>query len=413
LPSLANRALGALKKMPLNNEMAFYESIKIFREKYLFFKSIRIKIEMKKNIMITGGTGSLGWHLVKHFLQDDNIKVTLLARSYGSIKARNRIEILFRDNYDIEKYNILKDRINIIDGNIIKPNFGLTKKQIDKLSREVTVIFHCAAITDFNLDYNKAKEVNLDGTKNILDFALLCMKNKSFESVNHISTVAVSGKYRGIFYEDYLDIGQDFNNTYEKTKFEAEKLIQRYRSKGVNVNIFRPSIIVGDSKTGYTINFKVVYQPIHIFSLGIYKQIPAKGNIKYNIIPIDYLSEAIHIIFTNNFCPNQTFHMTNIHEVSGDFIFKTASDFFNYTDPERIPIENYDMDKLKGFRRLLLSPYIPYLNQNGISYDNAKAMNILKRSCFKWPKIDKKFLYTIFKFCLDRNFITPQNRIKL
>lgn len=366
-----------------------------------------------KNILITGVTGSLGWQLVKHFLQDDNIKVTLLVRSNGSITAKNRVEKLFRDNYDVERYNILKDRIDIIDGDIIKPNLGITKKQADKLSKEVTDIFNSAAITNFNLDYNKIKKVNLDGTQNILDFALLCMKNGSFGSVNHISTVAVSGKFQGIFYEDYLDIGQDFNNSYEKTKFEAEKLIQSYRLKGVNVNIFRPSIIVGNSKTGYTSNFKVVYQPIQILSLGIYKQIPARGNAKYNIIPIDYLAEAILIIFNNNLCPNQTFHMTNIHEVSGDFIFKTASDFFCYTDPERIPIEDFDMDKLKGFRRMLLSPYLPYLNQKGIHYDNKKAMNILKRSYFKWPKIDKKLLYIIFKFCSDKNFITPRNRIKL
>ncbi|MGA1863893.1 MAG: SDR family oxidoreductase [bacterium] len=366
-----------------------------------------------KNILVTGGTGSLGWQLIRRLLNDDNIKVTLLVRSNGSVTAQNRVEALLRENYDIKKYNILKDRIDIIDGNIIKPNFGLTKKQIEKLSKEVTNIFHCAATTDFNLDYNEIKRVNLDGTKNILDFALLCMKNESFESVNHISTVAVSGKYQGIFYEDYLDKGQDFNNTYEKTKFEAEKLIQGYRSKGLNVNVFRPSIIVGDAKNGYTTNFKVVYQPIQIFSLGIYRQIPARGNTKYNIVPADYLSDAIYIIFINNLCPNQTFHMTNTHEVSGDFIFKTASEFFYYNDPERIPIEDFDMDKLKGFRRRLLSPYLPYLNQKGIFYDNTKAMHILKNSFFKWPEIDQEFLYTIFRFCIDRNFITPRNRINL
>ncbi|MGA1840298.1 MAG: SDR family oxidoreductase [bacterium] len=366
-----------------------------------------------KNILITGGTGSLGLQLVKRLLNDDDIRVTLLVRSNASMTAQNRINLLLKENYDVKKYTILKDRIDIIDGNIIKPNFGLTKKQIEKLSKEVTDIFHCAASTDFNLDYNEIKKVNLDGTKNILDFALLCTKNESFESVNHISTVAVSGKYQGIFYEDYLDIGQDFNNTYEKTKFEAEKLIQGYRAKGVNVNIFRPSIIVGDAKNGYTTNFKVVYQPIQILSLGIYRQIPARGNTKYNIVPVDYLSDAIYIIFTNNRCPNQTFHMTNTHEVSGDFIFKTASEFFCYKDSERIPIEDFDMEKLKGFRRMLLSPYLPYLNQKGIYYDNKKAMNILKRSYFKWPKIDKKVLHIMFKFCRDKNFITPRNGIKL
>ena len=260
----------------------------------------------------------------------------------------------------------------------------------------------------------EAPWINLpSGTKNILDFALLCSKQKSFDSMNHISTVAISGKYCGVFYEDDLNKGQDFNNSYERTKFEAETLIQDYRDMGMNVNIFRPSIVVGDSKNGYTINFRVIYQPIHILSLGIYKQIPAKGFIKCNIVPVDYLSEAIFCIYNNHTPMNQTFHLTNTHEVSADFIFKTASDFFGYPDPERIPIEDFNMTKLKGFRRLLLSPYMPYLNQNGISYDNQRAIKILDRFGFKWPKIDKQFLHNIFKFCKDKNFITPQNRLRI
>ena len=186
-----------------------------------------------------------------------------------------------------------------------------------------------------------------------------------------------------------------------------------YRAKGLNANIFRPSAIIGNSKDGYAINFRVIYQPIRIFSLGIYKQFPAKGSIKYNLVPSDFLSDAIYRIYTHGNPHNQTFHLTNTHDVTADFIFKTASEFFGFPDPDRIPMDDFDMKSLKGARRALLEPYIPYFNHNGIEYDNKKAMNILNNNGFRWPKVDKKLLHTVFQFCLDAKFITPENRIIL
>lgn len=355
----------------------------------------------------------MGFYLAKRFLQDEDIKLILLVRPNGNLSARQRIERLFKERCGEEEYNSIKDRLEIIEGSITYPDLGLAKEQRERLSKEVAAIFHSAALAQFNVPYEKIREINVDGTRNVLNFALQCLKNGLFESVNYVSTVAVSGTYRGMFYEDSLDEGQGFKNTYEQTKFEAEQLIQVYRAKGLNVNIFRPSAIIGDSQDGYAINFRVIYQPLRIFSLGIYKQIPAKGSIKYNLVPADFLSDAIYRIYTHSHPHNRAFHLTNTHEVTADFIFKTASEFFGYPDPERIPLDDFDMNSLKGARRVLLEPYIPYFNHNGIEYDNKGAMNILNKNGFRWPKVDRKLLHTIFQFCLDAEFITPENRIIL
>ena len=368
---------------------------------------------MTKSVLLTGGTGFLGFYLAKRLLQDRDIKLVLLVRPNANFSARQRVERLFKEHCGEEEYDSIKNRLEIVEGSITYPNLGLAREQRERLSKEVVTIFHSAALAQFNVPYEKIKKINIDGTKNVLDFALQCLKNKSFESVNHISTIAVSGTYHGVFYEDSLDEGQGFKNTYEQTKFEAEQLIQEYRAKGLNVSIFRPSAIIGDSQDGYAVNFRVIYQPIRIFSLGIYKQIPANGSIKYNLVPADFLSDAIYRIYTNGHPPDQTFHLTNTHEVTAEFIFKTASEFFGYPDPEAIPLNDFDMNSLRGARRVLLEPYIPYFNHNGIEYDNKGAMSILGKNGFRWPKVDRKLLHTIFQFCLDARFITPENRIIL
>ena len=368
---------------------------------------------MTKSVLLTGGTGFLGFYLAKRFLQDEDIKLILLVRPNANFSAHQRVERLFKERCGEEEYNNIKDRLKIIDGSITYPDLGLAKQQRERLSKEVAAIFHSAALAQFNVPYEKIKKINVDGTKNVLDFALQCLENRLFESVNHISTIAVSGTYHGIFYEDSLDEGQGFKNTYEQTKFEAEQLIQAYRAKGLNINIFRPSAIIGDSQDGYAINFRVIYQPLRIFSLGIYKQIPAKGSIKYNLVPADFLSDAIYLIYTHSHPHNRTFHVTNTHEVTGDFILKTGSEFFGYLAPESIPLDDFDMNSLRGARRVLLEPYIPYFNHDGIEYDNKGAMNILGKNGFQWPKVDRKLLHTIFQFCLDAQFISPENRIVL
>ena len=105
--------------------------------------------------------------------------------------------------------------------------------------------------------------------------------------------------------------------------------------------------------------------------------------------------------------------LVGTHEVTGNFILKTGSEFFGYPTPESIPLDDFDMNSLRGARRVLLEPYIPYFNHDEIEYDNKGAMNILNKNGFRWPKVDRKLLHTIFQFCLDTQFITPENRIIL
>ncbi|MFV1950583.1 MAG: SDR family oxidoreductase [Nitrospinota bacterium] len=362
-----------------------------------------------QRIFITGSTGFLGWHLVKRLIRKSDNNLVLLAREANALSAEERIDTLLKRDYKGAEYHRVKGQIEVIKGDIAEDILGLDKKNYHRLSREIDIIFHCAALCDFDIPWDRIRRINVGGTKNILDLAFLCNKgNGKFEGLHHISTVGVAGKKSGVFYENDLDIGQEFNNTYEKSKFDAEKLVSSYRHKGVAITVYRPSAIVGNSVTGEATNFQVIYQPLHILSQEIYEEIPAKPNVKFNLVPVDYAVEAIYLISSKKKDLNQTYHIVNTNEITFEAFIETASKYFGFKKPGLIPIEEFNMENLQGFRRKLLAPYLPYFNRNELKYDAANLNKSLKGSSFAWPVIDEKLLFRLFKFCKEAGYIVKK-----
>src|SRR5207247_6389267 len=110
------------------------------------------------------------------------------------------------------------------------------------------------AIYDLSVSRDAGMRVNVDGTRHVLDFAERC---PSLQRFHYVSTCYVSGRHHGVFGEDDLDVGQRFNNFYEETKFLAE--VEVRRRSGLPVTIYRPSVVVGDSRTGETQKFDGPY----------------------------------------------------------------------------------------------------------------------------------------------------------
>ena len=94
-----------------------------------------------------------------------------------------------------------------------------------------------------------AVRVNVEGTRNVLDAITRC---RGLERLHYFSTCYVSGRYAGPFGEDDLEVGAPFNNYYEETKHDAEAEVRRRMAAGLPATIYRPSIVVGDSRTGET-----------------------------------------------------------------------------------------------------------------------------------------------------------------
>lgn len=363
-----------------------------------------------KNVFITGSTGFLGRYILKYVLEDKYAAPVVLARKSKGESAEDRIKNVLRYLYDdtLEYKDKLK-RIKVIEGEIDVENFGLGIKTLKSLVKEIDEIYHSAAIAEFRVPLDKIRKTNVDGARRVFDFAMMCKSEGRLSRLNHISTTYLAGTTNGVFYETNLDIGQGFNNTYEQSKYEAELLLPGYRKAGLPVAIFRPAVLTGDSVTGKTSNFKMLYQPLHFFAHELFDAVPANRIAEENLIPVDIAAKEICLIANEKDSVNETFHIANPACVTAGHFVDVASDYFGFRKPAFVPVERFDMDTLTPVQKILIEPFIPYFNHNP-SFDLAHTTKMLDRHGFICPVVDDRLLIRLFEFCAESGFIKPKRQ---
>ena len=167
-----------------------------------------------KVYLITGVPGFLGKRLVAKLFKDDaSCETYLLVEERFKQKASEFADAL------ASKQNIKRDQIHIVTGDITQENLGLKGKELDEARDRVNIVWHLAAIYDLAVKQEIAEKVNVKGTQNVVAF-LKTLKN--LRRHNYISTCYVSGFRKGVIKEDELEMGQEFKNHYESTKYRAE-----------------------------------------------------------------------------------------------------------------------------------------------------------------------------------------------
>ncbi len=142
----------------------------------------------------------------------------------------------------------------------------------------------------------------------MLEFANAARDCGGLTRYAHVSTAYVAGTHTGRFAECDLDVGQKFHNSYEQSKFEAEQLVRA--QPGLPSTILRPSIIVGDRRSGWTSAFNVLYWPLRAFSRGLFTAVPAVASAPVDVVPVDYVADAIHALCEADGGIGQTYHLT-------------------------------------------------------------------------------------------------------
>lgn len=358
----------------------------------------------KRNVLITGATGFLGSHLLKELLDDSDVTPLVLSRGKRGVAAADRVAGVLAYFYGTDDCQEALSRIRVIEGEVDSPCLGLGKERYRSLVGEVEEIYHSAAIAEFRIPLDRIRQSNVGGTRNILDLAMAARDTGRFRQLNHISTTFVGGTKRGVFYESELQVGQDFHNTYERSKYEAETLVRSAIADGLPATIFRPSILTGASTDGRTSNFKMLYQPLHFFAAELFDAVPGNALMQANLIPVDTVARMIRSIAAETESLGKTYHIASDQTVSLGRFFDLAGEFFGFKPPAFVPPADFDRDSLTPVQKNLIDPYAPYLDY-GLVFDVTNASAILGRKGFRYPAMDDAFLLTLFAYCAKTGFV--------
>jgi nucleoside-diphosphate-sugar epimerase len=226
-------------------------------------------------VLLTGATGFLGMEVLARLLERTDRDVLCFVRAHDQEAAEARLDGVLATLYrDASPY---RARARALPGDLTTGIHGP--------GEPIDVVCHCAASISFDLPLEEAREINVEGTRAMLELA----RATGARRFVHVSTAYVAGTHGGLFTEDML--GTEFRNTYEQTKSEAERLFA-----GVDdfeVAIARPSIVMGESDTGWTPAFNVLYWPLRAFARGLFEQVPAKPDGRVDVVPVDYVADGI------------------------------------------------------------------------------------------------------------------------
>lgn len=352
-------------------------------------------------VLVTGSTGLLGSNILKTLLDKTNSKIYLLVRAknqaLGKKRVKRLLDFLYNGKLGSRKW---LNRVEVICGDITLPYLGLNKQEFNSLIFRLNFIYHCAASTNLDITKGDAYRVNVEGTKNIVAIA---NSSRNLIGFNYISSVYIAGLKRGHFQEQDFDIGQKFGNYYEESKFAAEKYVRENASSSYRTLIYRLSIIMGDYLSGKTINFNVLYRPIHIFARQIIKSIPADRAATLNIIPVDIAAKAIFLLSEKSE-ENDTFHIISLNNVKLVEFYTLAAKYFHYSNPHFINLRNFDFEGLTPVGRKIVSPLIHYFNHQAI-FKNDKTMKRLAELDFRFPRVDKDYIIRLFRYCEAVSYI--------
>jgi thioester reductase-like protein len=256
------------------------------------------------HLFLTGATGAVGGNLLRHLLAArPGVSVYVLVRAETNGQLQDRMLPILA-NVTAEQAR----RVIPVAGDVIFGDLGLGAHREELLAR-IGEIYHVAASTSFCQTKDEARRTNLAGTRHVIDFAQAIRNAGHSVRLHHVSTAYVSGTRTGYMKENELESGQEFFNFYEWSKFEAERLVCA-ASTDLPVTIYRPGIIVGDSRTGYTSRFHGIYQILRGIHYGLIDSLPCRPDFQLDITPVDYVSDAIVRLAQMGESANTTFHLT-------------------------------------------------------------------------------------------------------
>ena len=403
-----------------------YDSINKLLKKNKIKSNYSIKKSTNNNVLLFGSNGFVGMHIIKSFIENDTGIIYCIMRDKNGKGALNRfLDILhfyFGDTLD----SFIGNRIIVLRGDIIKPNFGLSERSYNTAINNVSTIINAAANVKHFGDFDKFKSINIDATKQTIEF---CRKYN--KRLIHLSTLSISGNMflddtisrnklqnskKIYFSERNLFINQSLDNVYTRSKFEAEKIVLESISKeNLDALVLRLGNITSRASDG---TFQI--NPENNAFTGRLKAFVSLGVIpkslltqKVEFTPVDLCADSIIKCLQNKVKNISVLHIYNRNHSRVDLILKEFNNIGFKVKP--LPDDKFSefiknnlnnsniKDDIKGIvNDLSVDKKISYKTNTYIKSDF--SINFLLRCKFKWGKIRKDYLNKYINYLKSINF---------
>ncbi len=359
-------------------------------------------------IFLTGATGYIGAHVAANLLETHGAALNLLVRGKDPQDAATRLWRAFQLHMDFPRfYEHLQTRVRIFPGDLTSPRFGMDRDSYDRLIHTTDSVIHCAASLNCKSE-KSCLNVNLRGTLEVLQLARHSHYYHGLRRFSEVSTVAVAGKrHNEIVTEDRaIEWDRSDYDPYARTKKFAEHMV-RELLPDTPLTIFRPSIVLGDSRYAETTQFDMV--KAFVFLAGL-KALPFRPNDQIDIVNVDFVADAIATLHQKPEPRFDTYHLSSgrdsqtFHEVTRALAAaqqKSAPLFLPFLEKAFTTSVNVLSNRKGsiGYSASLMKVFMPYLVWNTV-FDNTRVTSELGRK----PVPFSQYSYPLLKFSRDNNF---------
>ena len=362
-------------------------------------------------IFLTGSTGYIGAHVAANLLDQQGAGLNLLVRGKDAHDAEVRLWHAMQLHMDFPRfYEHLQTRIRIFIGDLTTPQFGLDRDTYDRLIHTTDSVIHCAASLNRKSE-KTCLNVNLRGTLEVVQLARRSHYYHGLRRFSNVSTVAVAGKRANeVVVEDRaIEWDRSDYDPYARTKKFCEHMV-RELLPDVPITIFRPSIVLGDSRYPQTTQFDMV--KAFVFLAGL-PALPFRPNDKIDIVNVDFVADAISTLHSKENPQYDTYHLSS---GTGSQTFREVTNALAAAQEKRAPVFVPFMERpfsgsvntlanrkgSLGHGAALMKVFMPYLVWNTV-FDNTRVTTELGRK----PVPFSQYSFPLLKFSREGNFTYP------
>jgi 2-alkyl-3-oxoalkanoate reductase len=334
------------------------------------------------HILVTGAAGLIGGEVCARLAQAGH-RVSALVRSNPNVLANDGTPAAVAE---------------VLAGDLAREGMGLEPEVLERLAGEIDLVLHCAALTRFDLKEGAYRATNIDGTARALDLA-----RRAGAGFLHVSTAYVCGGRSGSIGEDDALPSGGFTNGYEASKAAAEALV---RASGVPFIIARPSIVVGDSRTGAIRQFDTIYAAFKLIAEGRVRHMPVSQGATLDFVPLDHVAAGIAALVERfEAAQGGAYHLVSGGPVPVGEFAAAIGIFEHFAAPVLVDADGFDPAVLPPLERRLYKRvaglYAAYF-QRDPRFDDTGLREV---TGLVPPAMDQAMLRKLISYCIDVGFL--------